>query len=529
MGNNVGQNNIQQAWQAQDIISSGTGGETTPYIPALHKDQAPDSFKKENIEGKEAEKKSFKEKAKKNAIAALPTAGGMAFAWGAGYGLQKLVESENCYKNTPIMRFSKWLDNSFIIKNPISKGIGGILDWTGGFIKGGHKSLKKNSLSYKTFQDGVIPNHSMKELLDSISPENDKALKVAKNFERIDKKVAERLETLAKQPGVPGNKDKIYELVADNYKKLPPAPTNPILKVLDRCGLYRRVKLADKALDVLQKEATPLMTLIQSENQAVAKELGRLASVTQNNQTAGKVAAELRKLSPGFLKKNGLTELVNKVSIATGATKTSRLSKLISDKAIGVGNFLKNGGTMGAFMVLVNGWFLGNSVKEAVEAPKGEKMSTFAEEMLGNWIGTFAAWPLIEKGINGLANLKTIKNPASITSKLAKGIGHVVGFGMPGKGTNVSMFKRVPGMLLRFTILIAGAALAAWPFKKVSHAIFGKPHHKYKKEEEKQKSQVQQAVASPVVMNQAVQNTVDNAQNAGNDLSFQGIKKKSLK
>ncbi len=540
MGTNF-ENNIQKAWQTQDIVPAGFSGEPTPYIPALHKEQAPDSFEQKKTDDKKSEQN-------KRMLTNLGyTAGGTLATWGVGHGLQKLISSESGHENAPIMKFSRWLDNSFIVKNPVSEKMGKwIIDSAGAKVSKTHKSLMGKESYAKianTFNAAVPANHTAKELLDKTILQHGDTTDIIKALKKINPKDAKKLGELVLQPNNETNRAAIRGIVEANEAKLHKSLYGRFSKLLEKLRSTKKSEYKPKYKDIesIREAAISHQSLIGKLEKVDATAAAELNNILKDipkgsvpsTETAKKVATTLSKLGPEKLETLGLREAVNNVSIATGITKQgmakqSRLSKFISDKVIGTGNFLKNGGAIGALMVVINGWMIGNSVKEAVEAPKGEKMATFAEDMMGNWIGMFAAWPLLEKGINGLANLKNIKNPNSITSKLAKGVGHIVGFGMPGPlGTKVGLAKRVPGILIRGTILLGGSSLAAWPFKKLSHAIFGKPHHKYEKE--KQKSQVQQAVTSPVVVNQALQNTVDGVKKVGNDFGFQGLglKKKS--
>ncbi len=525
MGTNFGNNSIQQTWQAQNVNNlSDNLGESAPYIPALHAEKLPDSFEKKNPD---AEKKKKDETLNNLAY----TAGGTAGAWGAGYGLHKLVTSKSGHENAPIMKFSRWLDKSFIVDNSASKKMGKWIDSARAKVSKTHKSLMGKESYAKianTYNAAVPANHTAKELLDKTILQHGNAADIVKALKKINPEDAKKLGELVLQPNTEETKKAISGIVQSNEAKLHKSLYGRFSKLSEKLRSIKNPEYEPKYKNIenIRKAATSHQSLIgelKKVDSAVAAELNKILKdipkgSVPNTETAKKVAATLNKLSPEKLETLGLKEAVNKVSIATGATKTSRLSKFISDKVIGTGNFLKNGGGLGALFVVFNGWMIGNSIKEAREAPKGEKMSTFAEDMLGNWIGMFATWPLLEKGINGVANLKNMQ-ANTVTQKLAKGLGKVVGFGMPGKlGTKVGLAKRAPGMLLRGVILIGGSTLMSYPFKKLSHLIFGKPHHK-----EQQKSSVQQAMTTPVVMNKAVHSTIDGAKNVGMDFGFQGL------
>jgi len=92
--------------------------------------------------------------------------------------------------------------------------------------------------------------------------------------------------------------------------------------------------------------------------------------------------------------------LMNKAQLVQNSK--SPLSKALSKSTISTGNYIGGSG------LWLNAMFLGMSVKEAANAPKGEKVSTFMEDLLGNWIGGVLVMVPIAKVINGLANMRTI-------------------------------------------------------------------------------------------------------------------------
>ncbi|MCK7521111.1 MAG: hypothetical protein MZV64_27180 [Ignavibacteriales bacterium] len=87
---------------------------------------------------------------------------------------------------------------------------------------------------------------------------------------------------------------------------------------------------------------------------------------------------------------------------------------MLAKTSIGVGNYI--GGS--PFNLLINGYFLGLSYKEAQHAKEGEKMSSFMEDMLGNWIGGYLMMSPIAKVLNGVSELKHYKMGAESVGKV---------------------------------------------------------------------------------------------------------------
>ena len=165
--------------------------------------------------------------------------------------------------------------------------------------------------------------------------------------------------------------------------------------------------------------------------------------------------------------------IANKIEILQNSK--SLLSKFISKFTIGTGNFVGSGLTSIALM----GVLFGNTIKTAMNAPKGEKLSTFMEDLMGGWIGGYLMFSPAGKVINAVAGLKNLAtNPASpIWQKGLKLIGKVIGSGQ-GQGFSkgiASGLKGLPGGILRLALVIAITAPFTKLFKKISHMIFGKP------------------------------------------------------
>jgi len=77
----------------------------------------------------------------------------------------------------------------------------------------------------------------------------------------------------------------------------------------------------------------------------------------------------------------------------------------------------------GAIGLVLSAFFLGGSLKKAMEAPKGEKVSTFMEEFMGNYFGFLVTMPLAMKALYktaGLKNLGVDRNIGEVISKNSK-------------------------------------------------------------------------------------------------------------
>lgn len=204
----------------------------------------------------------------------------------------------------------------------------------------------------------------------------------------------------------------------------------------------------------------------------------------------------------------------NKVEILKAIENKSILSKFVGKAGYVAQRALTVGGKgpMAMAMIVLNGYFIGSSIKAAIQAPKGEKLSTFMEDMLGNQIGGFLIMPFVGKLVKGVAGfrhlntgeVKGLKKPlawlAKLTGKIA-GIGSdtttwnavkgATGFAKFKTGGKffLNKFNKVGGGALRFGLIaFALTPIFTKAFTGVSHMIFGKPT-KTKMEEEKAKAE----------------------------------------
>ncbi len=207
-----------------------------------------------------------------------------------------------------------------------------------------------------------------------------------------------------------------------------------------------------------------------------------------------------------------------------------------------------SGKVMGGGFLLMNAYFIGETIKKTIDAPEGEKLSTFAEGIISEFM---AGWMLFEpttkfmyKGIGALKNA----SGKGIIRKALRGVGNLLSTGLDMKpvpafvkgsslGKNIlGAAKTSIGKILHTTKAFTGGAgrfavlmFTLFPIvsslgEKLSHSIFGKPEHLHKEEElesvtatEKQPvskntgfSPVQQDATSPLVKKFLKQRTSPN-------------------
>lgn len=108
---------------------------------------------------------------------------------------------------------------------------------------------------------------------------------------------------------------------------------------------------------------------------------------------------------------------------------------------------------------LMNGLFAAMTINGVLKAKEGEKFSTFMQDFLGSWIGSFGGFTLFGKIAEGLSKFV---NPA--TGKVAaKGV-------LP---TIAKVVNKLPWKTMTFPLI--GSILLSTVLQKVSHALFGKP------------------------------------------------------
>ena len=148
------------------------------------------------------------------------------------------------------------------------------------------------------------------------------------------------------------------------------------------------------------------------------------------------------------------------------------------------GNAMKIGGA--AFMLFMGANVLGEIIKDTYNAPKGEKISTFAHGTivkLGSWLMMLPIAIFMYKGLGSLNNLKggnlisrTIKAPFRWLGNLLS-----VGLKTPKAKT---LLGKIPEFLKKFSggagrlllFLMVLSPLADKGLRFISHSIFGKPN-----------------------------------------------------
>ena len=216
---------------------------------------------------------------------------------------------------------------------------------------------------------------------------------------------------------------------------------------------------------------------------------------------------------------NNAREIEQKIAIV-GKEKAPGLSKALANSTIGLGNMI--GIKKIASMGLINGLFVGLTIKSTIDAPKGEKTSTFMDDLLGNWVGGWLLMPLVAKAWNGVANvcvksgMKGDQIVGNFGNKMLRGIGHFMnwghgtsfskagGFGSKlfgGTGLNSKwLITGLPGGIMRIAVVgYLTNEIFGNPLKAISHVIFGKPTDP--EVLEKQKEQQKQAMKNPQMAN----------------------------
>ncbi|MFH0703029.1 MAG: hypothetical protein V2B14_05775 [bacterium] len=213
--------------------------------------------------------------------------------------------------------------------------------------------------------------------------------------------------------------------------------------------------------------------------------------------------------------------------------KASVLSRFLIKTGIGTERFLGDFSfnPFGLLNFLMNGWAIGISIKNTVEAPKGEKFSTLMENILGTWIGGWVMMRYIARGVNAVANLKNL-NGISFGQKILRNIGKFIGMGLNSKKTTLKeawasqggklgnlakwfggQLKGKGGGTLRLVLAwFILTPIVSSIFKKISHKLFGKPSHS-EKENKKQKPELVNK-AEPMAQNQTIYDIL-NRKNAG--------------
>lgn len=205
-------------------------------------------------------------------------------------------------------------------------------------------------------------------------------------------------------------------------------------KIIDLLqGTGKTASNADEALEILDK-------ILDNSS---AKDYGDLKTVAKNMQKIGDTKISVDKLATinipftnkklfdvpniSFLKRKGsFHELANKLNVVANdnlleAAGKSNLSKTMPKRLFAAYEGLTNGGAGGKIMIGLQAMAIAQALKAAMDAPEGEKVSTFMENM-ANDFSFFLAMPLQVGTSHTLGGLKYIglgkeKGVASTLSK----------------------------------------------------------------------------------------------------------------
>lgn len=280
--------------------------------------------------------------------------------------------------------------------------------------------------------------------------------------------------------------------------------TNWHKRQVDKDGLYKSI--ADRR--ATGKE-TPMIANSPTHHQFMQDIAGELEKLPDDKK--GQLSDIIAKLKTGKIDHKKICEalettldektinsgnirtLINKIGLLehVGSKERGLLARIVGKSLIKGAHFF--GGSKLA--IIMNGYFLAQTIKNTIVAPKGEKLKTAMEDFIGNWVGGFLMFAPIGAFVNKMANWKFIKGD-TIGHKIFRGIGHVVGLGLKEKpeevkgiwNTIVHSFKNpleTSGKLGRMALaMVVIGGLVSGAFMKLSHMIFGAPTKKKKEDKE---------------------------------------------
>lgn len=166
------------------------------------------------------------------------------------------------------------------------------------------------------------------------------------------------------------------------------------------------------------------------QNQPQIKELIKRLSnsdvkVSVDNLVNGKI---IKIPNIPFLKRNGsFKEMANKLNAVFSNSpklgdQVTNLGKSLPKQALKTLEGLTNGGAGGKLLIVIQASIFAQAIKKAMDAPKGEKLSTFSEN-IANDFGFFLSLPLQVKSTHILGGLKYIGiNGAKNTTEQAQNV-----------------------------------------------------------------------------------------------------------
>ena len=212
--------------------------------------------------------------------------------------------------------------------------------------------------------------------------------------------------------------------------------------------------------------------------------------------------------------KGSLGDALLKYNVAAGKTADTALGKVTQNLLLipgeSVSNFCCDAAGMNFFLLPM----VFDLFNTAQDAPKGQKVSTVANDFAGSIGSLMVTMPLASAATYGLASLKNIdKKDATFISKyILKPIGNVFGMGLnKDANANAKAMKwfsknffeklgntgaRWGGGLLRFiSIMFIFQPIFSKPVQAIIQKIFGKPYDKEAAEQAKQlEAQKQQVI-----------------------------------
>lgn len=290
----------------------------------------------------------------------------------------------------------------------------------------------------------------------------------------------------------------------------------PALKMDWAKNAFEKVKNGNGILSQLinAKAAKPVVSMAKSmvmpqQNMVLKELLEEAVSVSRQDPKAIEgLAKALEKGTKGISKKayrealklvgNNSSEkfiaLKNRAHSLSNMSKRSPLSKLLVYGYNGVSKIF-NIGTMGSgvkgkmgplFGFLMTAYFLGETVKKTIDAPKEEKRSTLAHGVIVDFISSWLLFEPITKFMyKGIGALKAVegKGLSKIITKPLNWAGKLLNTGLNMKpatttlGKVLNRVKGIGGGAGRFALMM----MVLFPIvdkmaRFVSHSIFGKPN-----------------------------------------------------
>ncbi|OGI03546.1 MAG: hypothetical protein A2Y25_09825 [Candidatus Melainabacteria bacterium GWF2_37_15] len=428
-------------------------------------------------------------------------AAGAGAYWGIGKGVDAFVLSGNSDPNRSILgRLVQKIDN-WSNKSGIMQFLSKKAAYIKGKITGTHTNLLKNP-NYNEITQSLKKGSQTKSMLTR---------------EPLRKQLFNQIDEI--------RKTQLKEVTGARHNLRLLQENNLVEKLQKRIvsgrgqNLTKRVlKSSNKRIKALLKENVSIGTL--KENlQKILPNYNLSKTVSNKLKNPNNVDEAINIIKNSSLYEKKAKDVITKIKMIDHVNKNSSfLSRLLTKFSIGTGDFMGNN----PMSFILNGLVLGDSIKSTIEAPKGEKFSTFMEDIMGNWFGGILMFPYVGKVVSAIAGLKNIGSNMTETPLWRKGlqlVGKVVGMGQ-GK----SLIKSLPGGILRFALTLALLSQVSKMFKNVSHNLFGKPMHKYK---EKTEENTQNTTSNNQNMTSNVQNTqnltsnnqnmADNTQNNIND------------